>query len=173
MTDAALDSILARLQRLEDIEAIRQLKYRYFRAIDTADTRTLADCITDDISVDYAGGTYRWTISGKREFVTAIAAGFHNRAIASHNGHHPEIDITSPTTATGLWYLADSFTHLDQLVVTAGTALYRDTYVKQNGFWLIRTSSYTRIFETVEQLARPPNVTFSLLATAGRPPVNP
>jgi hypothetical protein len=101
----------------------------------------------------------------------SLKAGFHNRALAQHNGHHPEIDITSPTTATGLWYLADSFIHLDTLVTTIGSALYRDTYVKENGNWKIATSSYTRIYEMVDTLPKAPNVTFSLLASTGQDPV--
>jgi hypothetical protein len=170
MGDPTLADLLARLQRLEDIEAIKQLKYRYFRSIDTADIATLSTLLADDIAVDYQGGSYRWTVSGKDAILNSIAAGFHNRAIAQHTGHHPEIDVTSPATATGLWYLTDTFTHLDTLDTTAGSALYRDTYEKQDGGWKIKTSSYTRIYEVVERIERAPNVTFSLLASTGRPP---
>ena len=170
MSDPTHADLLQRIQRLEDIEAIKQLKYRYFRSIDTADIATLTMLLTDDISVDYRGGSYHWQVSGKQAILNSIAAGFHNRALAQHTGHHPEIAITSPTTATGLWYLTDIFTHLDTLDSTYGSALYRDTYVKQNGTWLIATSSYTRIFEVVDRVAKAPNVTFSLLATTGQAP---
>ncbi len=171
MSEPALAELLERLVRLEDIEAIKQLKYRYFRSIDTADIATLAALLADDIAVDYQGGSYRWTVAGKDAILNSIAAGFHNRALAQHTGHHPEIEITSPTTATGVWYLTDIFTHLDTLDVTQGSALYRDTYAKQDGTWVIKTSSYTRIFETVDKIAHTPNVTFSLLAKTGRDPV--
>ena len=172
MSDPTLHDLLARIQRLEDIEAIKQLKHRYLRSIDTADIATLATLLADDIEVDYKGGSYHWAVSGKQTVLDSIAAGFHNRAIAQHTGHHPEIEITSPTSATGLWYLTDTFTHLDTLHVTAGSALYRDHYAKLNGAWLIKRSSYTRIYEFVDRIAQAPNVTFSLLATTGRPPVS-
>jgi SnoaL-like protein len=172
MSDPTLQDLLARIQRLEDIEAIKQLKHRYLRSIDTADIATLATLLADDIEVDYKGGSYHWAVSGKHAVLDSIAAGFHSRAIAQHTGHHPEIEINSTTSATGLWYLTDSFTHLDTLHVTAGSALYRDHYAKQNGTWLIKRSSYTRIYEVVDRIERAPNVTFSLLATTGRSPAS-
>jgi hypothetical protein len=162
--------ILARLTRLEDVEAIKRLKYKYFRSIDTADIAALDDLLTDDITVNYKGGSYHWSVSGKQAVLGALKAGFHNRALAQHNGHHPEIDLTSDSTANGLWYLADSFIHLDTLVTTIGSALYRDTYVKVDGAWKIATSSYTRVYEIVDTLEKAPNVTFSLLATTGQAP---
>jgi len=170
MADQDYADLLARVQRIEDIEAIKRLKYRYFRAIDTADIAALAELLTDDISVDYKGGAYHWAVSGKATVLEAMAGGFHSRALAQHNGHHPEIDITSPESAKGLWYLSDNFIHLDTLLQTQGSALYRDNYVKQGGTWKIATSSYTRVFELVDTLDKAPNVTFSLLATTGRPP---
>jgi hypothetical protein len=42
--------------------------------------------------------------------------------------------------------------------------------VKLDGVWKIATSSYTRVYELVDTLEKAPNVTFSLLATTGRPP---
>ena len=53
------------IDRLLAIEEIRNLKHKYFRAIDMADYELLSTIFTDDISVDYRGGTYRWQASGK------------------------------------------------------------------------------------------------------------
>ena len=41
------------IQELHDIEMIKQLKHRYFRAIDMADHGLLDSVFTDDIKVDY------------------------------------------------------------------------------------------------------------------------
>ncbi len=170
MPNNSAGDLLARIQRLEDIEAIKQLKYRYFRSIDTADINTLTTLVTDDFTVDYKGGTYHWQVTGKDIVLNSIANSFHNRALAAHTGHHPEIEILSPTTATGLWYLTDIFLHLDTKLLTKGSALYRDTYLKGEDGWKIRTSAYTRIYEIVETIPIVPNVTYNLLATTGRPP---
>ncbi len=44
-----------KLQKLLDIEDIKNLKHRYFRAIDMADFDLLNNIFTDDITVDYRG----------------------------------------------------------------------------------------------------------------------
>ena len=51
------------IRELHDIEMIKQLKHRYFRAIDMADHGLLDSVFTDDIKVDYRGGTYVWAVS--------------------------------------------------------------------------------------------------------------
>ena len=53
-----------KLQKLIDIEEIKNLKHRYFRAIDMADFDLLDNVFSSDISIDYRGGTYRWESSG-------------------------------------------------------------------------------------------------------------
>ena len=54
-----------KLQKLIDIEEIKNLKHRYFRAIDMADFDLLDNVFSQDITIDYRGGTYRWESEGK------------------------------------------------------------------------------------------------------------
>ena len=168
MSDPTLADLAARLQRLEDIEAIKRLKYLYFRSIDTADIDALEPILAEDIEVDYHGGAYHWQLTGKAPLMEALRHAFHAKGLAQHTGHHPEIDILTPTTATGLWYLTDVFTHLDTLHEVGGGALYRDTYVKEGNQWKIKTTGYVRVFETSELLKEAPTVTFSRLALTGK-----
>ena len=86
---------------LEDIERIRQLKYRYFRGIDTADIELLRGVLAEDVHIDYHGGTYRWQVEGREAMLASIAAAFNEYAVACHTGHHPEIEVLTPTSATG------------------------------------------------------------------------
>ena len=102
---------------LEDIERIRQLKYRYFRGIDTADIELLRGVLAEDVHIDYHGGTYRWQVEGRESMLAAIAAAFNEHAVACHTGHHPEIEVLTPTTATGIWYLTDVFINLREKLV--------------------------------------------------------
>ncbi len=136
--------------RLEDIELIRRVKYRYWRCIDTGDVEGLRDILTEDLKVDYVGGTYRWQVQGREAFLQAVAQSFNANAIACHTGHHPEIDVLSDTTAKGTWYLTDVFINLVTKQVTTGSALYRDEYVKIDGAWRIRVTTYERLYEIVE-----------------------
>ena len=48
---------------LEDYELIRQLKYRYCRCIDTANLDELRELFTEDASVCYVGGSYRFQVN--------------------------------------------------------------------------------------------------------------
>ena len=54
-----------KLQMLLDIEEIKNLKHRYFRAIDMADFDLLDGVFAENITIDYRGGTYRWESEGK------------------------------------------------------------------------------------------------------------
>jgi hypothetical protein len=150
--------------RLEDIELIKQLKYKYWRGIDTADIELLRDLFTEDVKVDYVGGSYRWQIEGKEQMLTAIAAAFNPRAASIHTGHHPEITVLDDNHARGIWTLTDVFINLADRIRTTGAALYRDEYLKVGGQWRIAVTTYERLYEEVEKFDRPPNLTAHYLA---------
>jgi hypothetical protein len=155
--------------RLEDIELIRQLKYKYFRSIDMGDIATLREVLTEDVKVDYIGGSYRWQMAGREKILESIAGSFNANAVGCHTGHHPEIDVLTDTTATGLWYLTDVFINLAEKVRTTGSALYRDKYVKLQGQWRICESVYERLYEEVESFETPPKLTAHWLARVPPP----
>jgi hypothetical protein len=72
-----------------------------------------------------------------------------------HHGHHPEIELTSETTARGTWYLEDTVFFRDADMVLRGAAFYDDVYVKQDGRWKIRSTGYERTFEVMEKQEPP------------------
>ncbi|MGH8453741.1 MAG: nuclear transport factor 2 family protein, partial [Nevskiales bacterium] len=150
------------------IEHIKRLKYRYCRCIDTANIKELAELFTEDASICYVGGSYRFEAQGRDKIVEAIGYAFHSQAIAFHHVNHPEIDLVSPTEATGTWYLKDWFLDLKHRIITDGSALYKDTYVKQDGKWLIKRATYSRIFEIVTPVTETPNITAHYLAQHGK-----
>lgn len=157
--------------RLEDIELIRQLKYKYWRSIDTGDVASLVDLFTPDVRVDYVGGTYRWQTTGRDTLLASIAASFNANAVACHTGHHPEIEVTSETEASGIWYLTDIWYNLKDKLLTTGSALYRDKYLKVDGRWRICETTYQRIYEMVEPFEKMPNLTAHHLAAIKPPTV--
>lgn len=153
---------------LEDIELIRRLKYAYCRCIDTANIAELKTLFTEDASVRYQGGSYLFEAQGRDKILEALEYAFHADAIALHHVNHPEIDVVSPTEATGVWYLKDWFCDLRHKIITDGSALYRDTYVKRDGRWLIQRATYERIFEIVTPFEQAPNITAHYLAKHGK-----
>ena len=118
-----------KLQKLIDIEEIKNLKHRYFRAIDMADFDLLDNVFSQDITIDYRGGTYRWESEGRDTIKESLKHAFHNQTAAMHTAHHPEIEVISNIKATGKWYLQDIFYNFDLGSVTQGTALYVDKYL--------------------------------------------
>ncbi|MBS0366879.1 MAG: nuclear transport factor 2 family protein [Proteobacteria bacterium] len=155
--------------RLEDIELIRRLKYRYWRCLDTGDIAGLRDVFTDDITVDYIGGSYRWQIAGREQVLQSIAGSFNANSVACHTGHHPEIDVQTETTASGIWYLTDVFINLAEKLRTTGSALYRDKYLKAGGQWRIAESVYERLYEEVEPYTGAAKLTAHWLARVPPP----
>jgi uncharacterized protein (TIGR02246 family) len=127
---------------MDDIEAIRQLKARYFRTMDTKDWKGMRQVFTDDVvmdTTDSGGGV----IAGADEFMAFLSKTLQD-VITVHHGHMPEIELTSPTTATGIWALQDL------LVWPNGTRMfafghYHETYEKAGGAWRIKSSKLTRL----------------------------
>ena len=54
------------LQTLQDIEAIKQLKARYFRTLDTKAWDDFADVFTDDVRIDVDGFTFEGRVELRR-----------------------------------------------------------------------------------------------------------
>lgn len=169
-SSGGLEELRADIQRLMDMEAIRQLKYAYFRCVDTANLEELATLLHEDLTVNYVGGTYEWNIQGRQDFVANIGMAFSKQAVGQHNAHHPEIQMLSDTEATALWYLADNMWILNHKAKTCGTALYRDRYLKVDGNWVIKDTCYERIYEINEQLEASPALSSHYLGVHGGEP---
>ena len=127
---------------MDDIEAIRRLKARYFRTMDTKDWDGMRQVFTDDVVVDTteAGGG---VVSGAEAFMAFLQEALAG-TVTVHQGHMPEIELTSPTTATGVWALQDV------IVWPGGGRLqgyghYHETYERIDGAWKITTSKLTRL----------------------------
>src|SRR4051812_5655270 len=90
---------------MDDLEAIRRLKARYFRTMDTKDWEGMRQVFAEDVVVDTTdsgGGVIR----GADEFM-AFLREMLAHTVTVHQGHMPEIDVTSETTAIGTWMLND------------------------------------------------------------------
>ena len=91
---------------LVEIELIKRLKYKYMRCLDQKKWDEMADCFTDDAVAEYSGGKY--TYEGRDAILGFFRAAMGSTSfLSSHRVHHPEIDLTGPTTATGTWALED------------------------------------------------------------------
>ena len=148
------------LQQLIDIEAIKQLKARYMRAVDTKDFDTLASTFAADARSTYSSGKY--SFEGRDAIMKFLTDSLGSTDIATlHHAHTPEIEVTSETTARGKWYLEDFVISGEVATLTTptntvlhGTGIYSDEYRKIDGEWKISLTGYERIFEDLQP--RPP-----------------
>jgi len=137
------------MSALEEIEAIKQLKYRYFRCLDCKKWEEMAECFTADAATWYDSGKYSFTGRDAILKFLSDSLGSHD-VISLHQGHHPEIEITGPANAKGIWYLEDRLYFTKQKMMLWGAAFYEDEYVKVDGAWKIARTGYKRTFEEIQ-----------------------
>jgi len=145
---ASLAELEARIQSLEDIEAIKRLKYKYLRCLDTKQWNEMGTTFAPDATTDYSDGELKF--AGRDaiiRFLKESAMAGPSGLIGVHQVHHPEIELTSPTTARGKWALYNYLLHKTAQTGLRICAYYHDEYVKVGGQWLIKSTGYKRIFE--------------------------
>ena len=110
-----------------ELEAIRRLKYAYFRTLDLKQFDDLGALLTEDATAAYEDG--KTVLEGRTAIVTWLGEVLGDRGmVTEHHGHHPEITFTSDTTADGTWYLQDRVIVPAADLEIAGTAFYADRY---------------------------------------------
>jgi len=135
---------------LQEIESIKRLKYKYLRCLDLKLWDELSQCFTEDATAAYADG--KFSFSGRDEIMKFLIGAMSSPTVLSaHRVHHPEIELTGPTTAKGVWMLKDTFTALDAKMTVRGAGHYHDEYVKVGGEWKIKSTGYERMYEEVER----------------------
>ena len=130
------------MDRMAEILAIHKLKALYFRLMDEKRWDEWAEVFTEDFVGIYDGPHPQLRFEGRAQIVTE------NRKILAtaktvHHGHMPEIEITSPTTASGIWAMFD-YVELPEFTLR-GYGHYHDEYVKQDGRWRIQATRLTRL----------------------------
>ena len=135
----------------QNLEAIKRLKYKYLRCLDLKRWDELAECFSEDATSAYSGG--KFAFEGRDAIMDFLRKAMGaDSFLSSHTVHHPEIEFTSETTATGTWALRDVVIETNADIVIRGAAFYEDEYVKQGGEWKIRSTGYQRTYE--ETLSR-------------------
>jgi len=131
---------------LVEIEAIKQLKYKYMRCLDQKRWEEMAEVFAEDATAAYSGGKYSY--SGREAILEFLKTSMGRDSFHSaHQVHQPEIELTSDTTASGRWSLQDTVIDTQWDIVIHGAAFYEDRYVKQDGHWRIQHTGYLRLFE--------------------------
>ena len=145
MNDIAND-----IGRLLAIEEIKQVKAKYFYGLDHKDWelwRREVWAADGELHVpEFSAEPFRGF-----DAVLAYVSGSVGDQVSVHHGHMPIIEFTSDTTANVIWAMEDrlyrtkEFPLYDGSTYLHGWGHYRETYVRLNAGWRIRTSQLTRL----------------------------
>jgi uncharacterized protein (TIGR02246 family) len=127
---------------MDDIEAIKQLKARYCRLMDTKDWAAYRQLFTDDVVMDTTesgGGVVRGADAFLAFLVEAIGD-----VMTVHQCHMPEIELTGAAAAAGVWAMEDMLRWPDGSELH-GDGHYHETYEKTAGGWRIASSRLSRL----------------------------
>jgi hypothetical protein len=142
---ADMKDLETRIRVLEDIEAIKKLKAQYFQSIDRKRWDDLAECFCQDgVWESFKRKVKVDGLSAIVQFIRNIEDGDH--IINTHLGHNPKIEITSDTTATGIWELSHYRDDLKEKKRQQSAAFYEDIYVKEKGTWRVKYSKIIPIY---------------------------
>jgi len=127
---------------MDDLEAIKQLKARYFRTMDTKDWAGMRPVFADDVVVDTSesGGD---VVRGADAFMEFLSETLRD-VTTVHHGHMPEIEITSASTAQGVWAMEDHLRWPDGGELH-GFGHYHETYERVGETWRIQSLKLTRL----------------------------
>jgi SnoaL-like domain len=142
-------------ERLLAIEEIKALTARRIRAMDTKDWAEYDTCHAPDATLDSFG-----TLPEQHKPAGAIARGKKQilemikkvvdgkvKLTTVHHAQTPEIELTSPVTAKGIWAMEDLlwWQNGDVLEHLHGWGHYHETYCKIDGRWFIQSRVLTRL----------------------------
>lgn len=142
--DAELEQ---RLRRQLEIEEIKLLKYRYMRFMMLGEIDAMRDLLTPDVRAEYSDGKYSYDgCEAVLDFLRSTHAPESGLRSIWQLGM-PEIEITDPTTATGIWFFTHQTIHKPSGLHIQMASYYRDEYVKPRERWQIRYTGYRRVLE--------------------------
>jgi hypothetical protein len=136
----------ATLQHLRDVEAIKQLKARYFRLLDAKRWEEWALVFTKGAVMEVPEANM--VNNGRDEIVQRVSSALqHARTV--HHGHMPEIELTGPDTARGTWAMSDFVewprSESGARVGLRGYGHYHEEYVREAGEWRIARMRLVRL----------------------------
>ncbi|OBI46236.1 bile acid 7-alpha dehydratase [Mycobacterium kyorinense] len=136
-----------------DIEAIKQIKYRYLRGLDTKHWDDFAATLTDDVAGDYGSSLgEELHFTNRTDLVDYMRSALGPNVLTEHRVTHPEITVTGDE-ASGTWYLQDRVIVAEFNFMLIGAAFYRDRYRRTADGWKISATGYDRTYEATMSLA--------------------
>lgn len=138
------------IERLLAIEEIKQVKARYFWGLDHKDWDLWRREVWAPDGELHVPEFRAEPFVGFDAVIAYVSESVGNQ-VSVHHGHMPIIDFTSDTSAKVIWAMEDrlyrtkEFPLYDGSTFLHGWGHYRETYVKLDTGWRLRTSQLTRL----------------------------
>ena len=143
-------------ERLAAIEAIRDLKAKYWRGVDSGDAALVRSILAADCVLDFRGCCTDPTsgvdflpmmnivMKGRDTWAAQALDGY----VTSHQGHQAEIDVTGPDSASAIWTFTDRFFYPPGMKYSrfTGYGHYHETYCREPSGWKLATTRITRLW---------------------------
>jgi len=146
-----LSELTARVRELEDIERIKELQLRYWRAVDQKNPEMLRSVFSPGkIHIEFEG-MQTWT--SRDEFVqTFIELGMDAARQENHFGLNPIIKFSKADVASATWRLFMFAYNVASRTVIRISGMYEAAYVRDESGWLIETLVFRRHSIYCEQI---------------------
>lgn len=142
-----------RIQALEDIGAIKDLKARYLRACDSQRPDDVRDTLVPEGAIVAYEGFPEF--SDRNGFVEVFKQmGCQPGIFDMHHAANPDITLTGADEATGKWALYFNNINLAQRSIMQMGVEYDDRYVRRDGRWWIsetRTKRMSFLMQVVDE----------------------
>ncbi|WP_211453733.1 nuclear transport factor 2 family protein [Collimonas antrihumi] len=163
-----LNALEARLTRMEDIQAICQLKADYLLCCDRKDPEGMRACFMEgEVVIDY--GVVGCFTHRDQLVDVFVRLGCHPHIVEMHHGVNPQIAILEQNLARASWGLHYQQIDTIKKTVTQLGAFYEDEYRKIEGEWKISKTRCnvmsTMVIDIADGAAR--------ILFAGGPPAHP
>jgi len=140
------------MSAMGDIDEIKQVKYRYLRALDTKHWDEFADTLTEDVTGDYGASLgQELHFTDRESLVEFLRTSLGPEIITEHRVAHPEITLEGDE-ASATWYLQDRVIVPDVNFMLIGAAFYHDRYRRTADGWKISATRYDRTYDATMSL---------------------
>jgi hypothetical protein len=147
-----LERLEKRVREIEDIEAIKELQYSYWRYVDLQQPDQLREVFyPGEIDIEFQD----MPVWRDREAFVAFyrSLGCHPSRRESHSGLAPSITMTGADAANGRWRLQMVAYNFESRTTINVTGEYDAEYVRADGRWWIKTLRFRRHSLYSQQIA--------------------
>jgi hypothetical protein len=155
------------IERLCEIEEIRQVKHCYLRCVDLKLWDEIGDTLTEDAMLDTGTSAFGRlaAITGRPGIVAFFRARLGPAVLTGHTATQPEITVDGDI-ATGIWSHRETVLATAHRMIIASTGYCEERYERgADARWRIAATGYVRTYEVMVSLDDLPS--FKIIAALG------